>query len=509
MAAEIFTKTPEPVYVRGFPIQRYQTALQYINEYSYDPRHKGIVIADIGGFRNNPVLNRIFPRTPIISLNIPEEYHLPKREGNITYDGFQMPLASNSVPFVMAVDVLEQVRPENRARLVAEMVRIAKDRVVLSGPFHSKGNESEEILFLQRMKNTGLPEKASIKKHRQLGLPKLKELVAMGRKSGYPFKIIPATHTLVDFIGLYAQIEELKIRDDQIAPTEEQIARAIQTAKNFDTSLQYTPPPIWSEAYRAVLVIDKTEHDGKVLTDKNDYIYSNNENTAYGRALSIASYGNIENPLSFWKEIKLRGLNIAFEGPDGAGKTDTIAKIAEILAKWGYIVATPMIHGPRQRLREMERKNGAIVNKNIREALLAMTTNESMIAASAHTLLGPCYIALSDRTLSSTHDIYHRMYGTNEGSVFALEGAYQIPPDLTFVLEVDDFEENWRRKQVKGDLANAEIDRNNLELQRKYYGELTQNRFTGPLWRIKSNGPVEETAEKVLRVIERFFDIPT
>lgn len=513
MGAETLSPSLEQnVYVRGFPKQRYLAGTEFVsqtlNNYRYDqPRH--ILIADIGGFKDNWVLKWLYRDISTVSLNIPEEYHHPKREGDLTYDGFKMPLSSDSIPVVMGIDVLEQVRLENRARLVAEMVRVAKDRVVISCPFHSKFSESEEELLLLEMRKTGLPEKASIKIHRQYGLPKLEELVTMARHTGYPFKILPATNLLMDFIGMHNQIRALIPPEGHNTPTEKQIDRAIQIAQDHDTSLLYAPRPIWEEAYRAVLVIDKKEHDGRILTNENDYFYSSIENTAYGRALSAAGYGNIENPVAFWKEIKLRGLNIAFEGPDGSGKTDTIAKVAELLAQWGYIVATPMRYGPRQRLREMERKNGAIVNINSRETLLAMTTNESIIAANAHILLGPCFIALSDRTLASTSNIYHTMYGTDEGSTFALEGSYQIPPDLTFVLEVDNFEENWNRKSRKGDLANAEISKNELAVQRRLYGELTQNRFTGPLWRIKSNGTVDDTAQKVLDILEYFFGIAT
>lgn len=501
------------VYVRGFPESRYRTVAPYVREafdsYKYWPHDKRICIADVGGFRNNDIVQKVFSDLPTISLNIPQEYHFPKRYGDITYDGFHMPLPSDSIPVVMAVDVLEQIPSWNRFRLVKEMIRVAQERVAISCPFYSAANVAAELTLLNRMKEAGLPEKASIKIHRQWELPKIEELVKMGKDIGYPFEIIPATNRRLDFHGLYTQVELLKMREGKF-PGFDEITLAAQLAKFYDSSLsdiQMVQKPTWNEAYRAVLIIDKFPR-GRILTHESDYIYSSNENTAYGRALALADHGNIENPLAVFKEVKQRGLNIAFEGPDGVGKTDTIAKVAEKLAEWGYIVATPMRHGPRQRLRELERRYGALLDKKAREGFLASTTNESIIAANAHTLLGPCNISLSDRTLAST-EIYHKVHGLDRASKFVLENAHRIPPDLTIVLEVDDFEENWRRKEVKGDLANAEIDREDLKLQRQYYGEFTANKYAGPLWRVKSNGTVEETTEKVLNVLERFFGLPT
>jgi len=504
------------VYVRGFPESRYRTVEPFVREafdsFKYWPHEERVCIADIGGFRNNIIAEKVFHDLPTIALNIPSEYHFPKRYGDVTYDGLNMPLASDSIPVVMSVDVLEQVHPDNRLRLIEEMVRVAQERVVIACPFYSAENVGAELNLLDRMRKAGLPEKTSIKIHRQNELPKLGELVDMGRKMAFPFQLWPATNSRLDFHHLNAQVDVLRATNRDI-----ELAKALAKAADASLSnIENVQRPTWNEAYRAVLIIDKYSH-GRVLSQDSDYIYSNTETTAYGRALGLAWFGNIRDPVNYvWnpeypgttaKEIPLRGFNIAFEGPDGVGKTETIQRVAEKLAKWGYTVATPMRYGPRQKLREWEKTNGVLPEPS-REALLVDTTNQSIIAGNAHKLLGSCCIALSDRTLTGTL-VYHEIHGIQRPVEYVLQNTYTIPPDLTIILEVDDFEENWKRKGAKGDPANAQITKEQLEKQRRLYKEMKENKFTGPIIRVKSNGTVEETSEAVLDAIEKYFGIST
>lgn len=525
MALETLGSSESFVYIRGFPESRYRTVEPFVRE-AFDTRrypfYQDIVyVADIGGFQNNKVVQKVFGDLRTISLNIPWEYHNPPRIGDVVYDGLSMPLASDSIPVVMAVDVLEQVHPSNRFQLINEMVRVAQERAVVSCPFHSISNAVSEEGLLDSMKEIGLPEKTSFRIHRKLGLPTLGELVAMGRKTGFPFQLWPATDRRMDFNGLNHQIEILKTENGK-SPTREQVDAAEQFAQLYDLSLRESSVgqrPAWDNAYRAVFFIDK-QIPGVVLTRNEDYIYSSNESTAYELALAKAWYeGHYQVPnmvraiihgkenFLHEEEKALRGFNIAFEGPDGVGKTETLKMVADKLAAWGYSVATPMRYGPRQKLREWERAYG-VLPEPAREALLVDTTNQSVIAANAHKLLGPCCIGLSDRTLAST-TVYHEIHGIQRPVEFVLQNTHRIPPDLTIILEVDDFEANWHRKGAKGDPANAQITREQLAKQRQLYKEMKENSFTGPILRIKSNGSVEETSELVLDAIEKHLGLPT
>ncbi|PIZ03340.1 hypothetical protein COY59_00095 [Candidatus Gottesmanbacteria bacterium CG_4_10_14_0_8_um_filter_37_24] len=506
--SEQLPELPSSTLVRSDPRNRYRTALKYMQEIEICPECPCEVL-DVGGFRDNPVLKEILPEgVRAKSLNIEEEYHVPKRIGDITYDGIHMGFfPDSSVPLVMAVDVFQHVDERDRLPLLQEMVRVAKDKVIIAVPIHSDANVAWENALIRQMIEANLPPKSSIMRHRtRNSLPRLSSLTNMARTTGYSFKLEPATRAAIYFHGMLNQVTTLK--ENYTKNPQAALATARTIASNTEDILEYDPDLAWPEAYRAVMVIDKHPR-GKIVTEEKELYYSQYENVAYGRALSMAGWGNIDDPTEYYDHIPQRGFNIAFEGQDGTGKTDIIEIISAILADRGYTIAKPSRMGPRQRLREKERRDGKLFDEPAREAQLASTTIESCIAGNAHTLGGPCNIAFCDRTLASVEG-YHTAHGIQQPVEYVLEGAPRIPPDMTILLEVDDETENWKRMRIKNDLANNQIKIDELRVQRHYYNELKQDncvRYTGRLVRVKNNGPLEDTVMAVLKTIEKHCGI--
>lgn len=508
-------RSPKPYEpaVRRFPRARYKTVEPYLpplfptlilNEdktRGSDTDYVGsIEILDIGGFRDNATLRALFPGITSISLNIPKEDH--DRKGHITYNGETIPFAQASIPAVIAVDVIEQVDPDKRFELLREMVRVASERVIISSPFHSEANIGYEDEIIRIMEEKDIPPKLSLSKHKIYGLPQIEEFVAIARKLRLPFHLHPATDAANEFQGLRAQIETI------IAHKEIGLFIAKELAKALDQQQIIAQRPTWQQAYRAVLVIDK-HGEGRIVTKEEELALSLSEITAYSHALQQAGWGYIEDPITFYQENPLRGRHIAFEGPDGSGKTTIMREVAKRLAAWGYKIAMPKDFGLRADLRSTEAQKGKLIEEPAREAILAAATVMATIDANAHTLKGPCYIGLSERTLASV-DIHHAIHGEQQPVTLMLGRAPQIPPDLTFVFEIDDLEENYQRMNAHRDLANAEITREQLQQQRELYQQLPEkSNYTGPICRIKTNGPIEETVERVLQEIERHCGIPT
>lgn len=492
---------PQETLVRGFPGQRYRSALGKIGPVETYPGH--IAFVDVGGFGDNPVLAALLPDARIVSLNIPHEYH--GRFGDVTYDGQHMPIASGAVPVAMAVDVLEHVVADKRLKLLSEMVRVAQKKVVVSGPFASLLNEDYEKKLLGEMEARGLPAKRSIVQHRINGLPTIDALVAMSRQLGYPFSLSPATTTALDFQGLLAQVNILGNRPED----GKTLAEAL--AQETDQLLTSAPTPTWQQAYRAVLVIEKVRRGQRLGEDK--LFLSSDETTAYQAALSAGGYGRVEDLIRFCRENPLRGRHIVLEGPEGSGKTTVMRRVTDALMQWGYTVANPTDYGLRQDIRTVEKQRQQLFPEPARGLYFAHAMVETTIAGNAHTLLGPCSVAIDDRGLASVpmhHDLYCR---TDETIPMLLKRhAPKVAPDLTIVLSIEDEDFNWKRLKATEDLANRERTWEQLIFQRAYYQRLEESPLTGPIVRIinpGTDGTLDDVVTTVLRAIAEHCRIPT
>lgn len=495
--------SPPEALVRGYPYNRYTAALRHFP--NIQPSGK-IDVLDVGGFRNNPLLAEVLtelshPALNVTSINLLDEYH--GRQGDTTYDGQHFPINTESIPVIVAVDVLEHVVRNERPALIREMARIAKERVIVSGPFHSLENVTLEEELLEHMKQQGLSPKTSILQHRILGLPTLAELVTMARGTGLPFQVYPATDALRDFMGLNHQV-------DTLAQGGSVWAR--QMAENDDRQLRLRSKVNWQDAYRAVLVIDK-HPNGRIIANK-DELFRGDEKTAYQAALTSVGFGELENPILFYDENHLRGKHIVFEGPEGSGKTTIMRIVARLLAGWGYTVAIPTDFGRRQDIRDMERETGELIQEPQRGQYFAEAMVESTITGNAHSLTGPCSIALSDRSLTSV-PMHRQLYTPRDKTIPMLLGKHAPlnRPDLTIVLQVENLDLNSEMMQREQDLANIERTMDQLKYQREYYRSLQNNFLSGNhichITNPGTNGSLATVVRKVLKEIERYCGIPT
>lgn len=486
--------------VRGFPGQRYRSAIEHIGPVEALPGH--IAVLDVGGFRDNATLSELIPGIRVVSLNIPDEYH--GRSGDVTYDGQKMPLASCSVPLVMAVDVLEHVPAPKRLTLLREMVRVVKDRVVASGPFASSVNVAYEERLLQEMERHGLPGKASVRMHRVLGLPNIEDLVVMSRQLGYPFHLSPATITALDFQGLLAQVNAIAEHPADGRTSARTIAQATEGL------LASAPKPTWQQAYRAVLAIEKERHGRRV--SKLELFLSSDETTAYQAALTAAGWGRVEDPIAFYYN-PLRGRHIVFEGPEGSGKTTLMRQVTKRLVRWGYAVANPTDYGLRQDIRTVEKQRQQLLPEPARGQYFAHAMVETTVAGNAHTLRGPCFVSLDDRGLASV-PMHHDLHCPDDMTIPMLldNHAPKIAPDLTIVLGIENKDLNWQRLQESPDLANRFRTKDQLLFQREYYQHFKQNNLTGPICRIENpgtDGSLDRVVSDVLAAIQTSCGIPT
>lgn len=104
-------------------------------------------------------------------------------------DGLALPFPPRSFDIVTGHHLLEHVPEDDRPDLLAEMVRMARRRVYLTGPFRESPFAEEIDQFLSRL----APDNPYLQEHLRYGLPSLVAIEAWLRARGLPYEVEPIT----------------------------------------------------------------------------------------------------------------------------------------------------------------------------------------------------------------------------------------------------------------------------------------------------------------------------
>lgn len=127
----------------------------------------------------------------ILTLNVTRDYN-KNRKPDLYYDGLNIPFNDNSFDVVTSVDVLEHMPNKDRKRVLEEMIRVAKKRIMITFPFKSEKTSLEkEILSYVELHH--VEQKASLLEHEEFGLPTIDEIEDYLRNLPYPYEVSFAT----------------------------------------------------------------------------------------------------------------------------------------------------------------------------------------------------------------------------------------------------------------------------------------------------------------------------
>lgn len=104
-------------------------------------------------------------------------------------DGRALPFSAGSFDIVTGHHVLEHVPESDRSALLAELVRVARRRVYLTGPFSESPFAAEIDRFLSRL----APDNPYLQEHVRLGLPSLGRVEAWLRSRDLSYTVEPIT----------------------------------------------------------------------------------------------------------------------------------------------------------------------------------------------------------------------------------------------------------------------------------------------------------------------------
>ena len=148
------------MYKRFLPYdvyERHKKIGSYINN--------GKSIIDIGGELEH--LSQFCHPNKIVVANL--------TSGDVIISEDKLPFENNSFDIACAIDVLEHIQKKERKSFIDNLVKVAREKVVLSFPIYSKSHDSDEKETIDWLKKKGESVKY-LEEHVKYGLPTTNEI---------------------------------------------------------------------------------------------------------------------------------------------------------------------------------------------------------------------------------------------------------------------------------------------------------------------------------------------
>jgi hypothetical protein len=208
-----------------------------------------LTILDVGGFyedNGQPTLplTRFLPADAVTVVDV-VECNLP---GYIKGDGTALHFDDASFDLVVSADTLEHIPQSGRAAFWRQLLRVARHGVILLAPFGTPEVESAEAMLFAYIKTELRAEHQQLKEHRDYGLPRLDEWLALLEQAGVPARAYP-TGYLHAWLGMML-LKHLLMRIDPGA-TAQQLVDSYYNHSFFPTERR-------APAYRYMVIAEKT-----------------------------------------------------------------------------------------------------------------------------------------------------------------------------------------------------------------------------------------------------------
>lgn len=219
--------------------QRYKAVQEIVGLIKGQQQVQALKVLDVGGVSNTRdgqlffPMAHFLPNDEIMVLDV-QDYDAPNYL-RVDADG-PFPLPDASFDVVVSCDTLEHVRPERRPAFLDELLRVARQYVVLAAPFDNEDTRLAEQIFYDFHLRLGVAQ-PQLFEHRLYGLPDLRAIREHLDSRGLPYVEFPSGYlynwllmmiikdyvlSLPDSTTLHANIDRLYNRhffaSDQRAP---------------------------------------------------------------------------------------------------------------------------------------------------------------------------------------------------------------------------------------------------------------------------------------------------
>ena len=207
-------------------------------------------ILDVGGYVEiNSIAREYFDAVEYTSINIGSAWYKTFRSDYL-YDGNNLPFDDETFDFIISVDTLEHISESNRERIIKEMIRVAKKRVIIVTPFRREGEPTDESYIIDICKQYDIEIPPSLAEHELYGLPLLSDLNNYVKNDFGKMKFATIRRDYWN-IQISMLFNTIVLQNDS-----ESVNKKLQVFQ--EELLSNQPNPISAnDAYRCVLIYDK------------------------------------------------------------------------------------------------------------------------------------------------------------------------------------------------------------------------------------------------------------
>jgi GT2 family glycosyltransferase len=166
--------------------QRYALTTRVIGALATRPE---VRILEVGAHQHW-ALERFLPAARIVYLDVDFTDDRDRLGCFVQADAGKPPFRDGTFDAVVALDVLEHVPPQERARFVANLVAMARTAVVLSAPFDDAEVVAEERRLNAFFRDLHGVDFEWLKEHRQCGLPEIETTLADIQATGWSSAVV-------------------------------------------------------------------------------------------------------------------------------------------------------------------------------------------------------------------------------------------------------------------------------------------------------------------------------
>lgn len=113
-------------------------------------------------------------------------------QGYVRGEATDLPFPDKKFGAAICLDTLEHVAPDRRARLIAELGRVARSSVIVAAPFHTEAVKSADRAVFEFIRAHAGYEQKFLKEHLELGLPGLVNTISYMTEQGLDVQVLPS-----------------------------------------------------------------------------------------------------------------------------------------------------------------------------------------------------------------------------------------------------------------------------------------------------------------------------